>query len=60
LDVNGLILRADLICISHALIRTRPQQLGHQTLMATSRLFRRLLLSQRWDNLVAVPGKGRR
>jgi len=38
----------------------RPQQPGHQGFMATSRLFRRLLLSQRWDNLVAVPGKGRR
>jgi hypothetical protein len=28
--------------------------------MAKPRLFRKLLLSQRWDNLVAVPGKGRR
>src|SRR5439155_3408618 len=49
LNVNGCTLCADSTCISHALIRTRPQQPGHQGFMATSRLFRRLLLSQRWD-----------
>src|SRR5438105_4991488 len=58
LNVNGCTLRADLICISHALITKHPQHFRHEGLMAKSRLFRKLLLSQRWDNLVAVPGKG--
>src|SRR5882724_13328815 len=58
LNVNGCTLRADLVCISHALITKHPQHFRHEGLMAKSRLFRKLLLSQRWDNLVAVPGKG--